>query len=87
MKEGLSVRETEQLAGDYKNGKRGKVAGKSEPGKKIKDPVISDLEQKFLDVFGTKVEIKGSLKSGKILISYFSKDDLERVYEILEKRV
>ena len=41
------------------------------------------LEQKLLDALGTKVSIRGTAKQGRIEISYFSMDDLERIFEII----
>jgi ParB family chromosome partitioning protein len=40
---------------------------------------------KFLEVFGTKVSLKGDLEKGKLGISFYSPDDLERVYQLLSK--
>jgi ParB family chromosome partitioning protein len=46
-------------------------------------PVLSDLEEGFRERLGTKVKIAGSEKRGKITIEYFSEDDLQRIYEVL----
>ena len=43
---------------------------------------IRNLEQKFIDALGTKVSVKGNLDKGTIEISYFSRDDLDRIYEL-----
>ncbi len=79
---GLSVRESEKQAGDLNNGVR---KAPPAPGKveKSKDPEIRRIEQKFLDVLGTKVTVKGGLKKGRIEIDYYSLDDLERIYDLL----
>ena len=53
-------------------------------GTRQKDPDICSIEQKFIDIFGTKVVIKGSLNKGTIEIEYFSEDDLDRIYKILD---
>lgn len=39
----------------------------------------NNLERKF----STKIEIKGTEKKGKIIINYYSSDDLDRIYDIL----
>ncbi|MBN2618845.1 MAG: ParB/RepB/Spo0J family partition protein [Spirochaetales bacterium] len=76
--ENLSVRATEKIVKDFDKIK------KSENSEKIKsNPDIQYIEQQFIDAFGTKVQLKGSLDKGKIEISYFSKDDLSRIVEIL----
>ena len=36
-------------------------------------------------VFSTKVTINGNEQKGKISIEYFTKDDLQRIYELVEK--
>ena len=48
-----------------------------------KDPEIRAIEQRLLESLGTKVEVKGSLQAGKIEVSYFSQEDLERLIDIL----
>ncbi len=80
--DGLSVRESEKMVEDLNQGKRVKSSEKnSVPRNKI--PEILSIEQKFIDHFGTRVQVKGNLKKGKIEISYFSEDDLERIYDII----
>jgi ParB family chromosome partitioning protein len=41
------------------------------------------MEGKFIEKFGTKVSIQGSLDKGSIRIDYYSIDDLDRLYEII----
>jgi ParB family chromosome partitioning protein len=41
------------------------------------------LEELFIERLGTKVEIKGGLNSGSILIEYYSQDDLQRIMEAI----
>lgn len=79
---GLSVREAENLATDLNKGIRAS-SGKQETAPKKKIPELQEMEQKLLDVLGTKVLIKGTGKRGSVEISYFSMDDLERLYTIL----
>lgn len=81
---GLSVRDAEKQATELNNGQ--KALGNSNKEKssvKQKDPNIAGIEQKFIDKFGTKVNLNGTLAKGKIEISYFSKDDLERIFDLL----
>ena len=52
---------------------------------KPKDIDVKNIEQQFIEKFGTKVAIKGSLESGVIEISYFSKENLDHLYEIIMK--
>lgn len=88
VSERLSVRETERLAEGFNKGIRSseKSKGKSKEsseGEREKSPEVQEIEQKFLDRLGTKVTLKGSVEKGKIEISYYSKDDLQRLYEII----
>ncbi len=58
---------------------------KSEEIKKEKSLEIKDFEDRIKRVFSTKVSIKGNETKGKIVIDYYSKDDLNRIYDILNK--
>ena len=46
--------------------------------------IYQDLENKMIDVMGTKVSVnqKGKGK-GKIEIEYYSQDELERIFDLL----
>jgi ParB family chromosome partitioning protein len=88
---GLSVRASEKRAEELNADRSEKDGGKNSPGKNgkgknaKKDPEIKALEEKFIRTLGTKVTITGGLKRGRIEIEYYSMDDLERLYGILEK--
>lgn len=88
----LSVREAEQNATVLNGGgkavsKDGKDSAKSSAsGAKSsskKDPDIASFEQKLIDHFGTKVVINGDRQKGTVQFSYFSADDLDRLYSLL----
>lgn len=82
---GLSVRAAESMSGEMNRGHRdgeGRKPAKS-PAPKALDPELSALEQKFIEALGTRVTLKGSLKKGKMEVSWFNADDLDRIYEIL----
>jgi len=85
MQDGLSVREAEFQAGELNKGRRPvPLKEKSEAMHPQQDqPELADIEQKLIDALGTKVSIKGSVKHGKIEITYYSMDDLERILEII----
>ncbi len=79
----LSVRETESMAAELNAGV-GRISKKTKSEKKAPsdDEIeLRDIEQQFIAALGTKVQIKGNLKKGAIEISYFSKDDLNSLYE------
>ena len=80
---GLSVRETEKQAAELNKGIRLKVKDTKPKTGENSNFELLKLEQNFIEAFGTKVKIKGGFDKGKIEISYFSKDDLDRLYEII----
>ena len=82
---GLSVRDAEQLAGEMNNKEKKPAKKVAAPKTENKDPNLLELEQKFVEVLGTKVQIKGDLTRGSIQIEYFSSDDLDRLYSIFAK--
>ena len=80
---GMSVRQAEEMAGALNQGKKGERprAGKSSPPARSAD--VRELERRLMEKLGTKVEVRGTSHRGKIQISYFTSDDLERILEIL----
>lgn len=46
---------------------------------------LRDFSHKLQTIFSTKTSIQGNDKKGKIIIEYYSKDDLDRIYTILNK--
>jgi ParB family transcriptional regulator, chromosome partitioning protein len=69
----LTVRDVERLISRHK-GKR-PTARKTEP-----DADLQAVEEELVKALGTKVTIAGNRKKGTIKISYFSLDDLNRIY-------
>lgn len=83
---GLSVREAEALAEQYNNGGRA-VAKKKESKKEKKDPDIENFEQELRNIFGVRdINFKGDTTKGSIEIKFTSKNDFNRIYEILLKK-
>ena len=77
--EKLSVREVEKLVKQIQNGKPEK---KKE--EKVHDFIYTDLEEKMKAAVGTKVSIHQNAKGkGKIEIEYYSREDLERIIDII----
>lgn len=80
--EKLSVRETEKLVKEVLN-----PAKKEKPQEKdrAQDMIYEQLEEKIKGIIGSKVAIHRKTKDkGKIEISYFSQEELERIVELLE---
>ena len=72
----LSVREVEKLIKELSKPKKHKLI----PEKSLE---LRDFEEKLNRRFTTKVSIQGGDKKGKIIIEYFNKQDLERIYDLL----
>ena len=78
IKKNLSVRDAEILV------KEKKVNLSNNIGKlKNKDPRVIPVENQLIEILGTKVKLKSSKKGGKIEISYYSSDDLDRILDII----
>ncbi len=77
--ERLSVRETEKLIKNINSGKSTKKAEKSELSLALKN-----LQDELVKKFGTKVSIKENSKDGgKLVINYYSNEDLVRIINII----
>ncbi len=70
----LTVREVERFVARIKK-------GPIRPRQVEFDPDLKAVEEDLVRVLGTKVTISGTPKKGTIRISYFSLDDLNRIYE------
>ena len=56
---------------------------KKKRSSKKKNYNIVPIENKLIEILGTKVMIHPSKNGGKIEISYFSIDDLDRIIDII----
>lgn len=81
VKKGLSVRETESLAKKIKSfGRTSKPKKKTE---EERDPQFDFLAEELKRALGTQVRIFPKGQGGKVEISYFSPQDLDRLLEVL----
>ncbi|MGM0901539.1 MAG: ParB/RepB/Spo0J family partition protein [Bacillota bacterium] len=80
VREGLNVRQLELLIQQLNNAVPREAKKKPE-----KDVFIRAQESHLRERFGTTVTIKQSKNKGKIEIDFFSKDDLERILELIGK--
>ena len=80
IKQGLSVRETENLC--KKNPSL--ITTQIKPNQR-KDPQIASLEEKMMHSLGTKVRLihRSNKKGGRIEIEYYSLEELDRLLELL----
>ena len=74
--EHLSVRQLEMLVG---------ASATSRPARRrrINDPHAATLEEALRNKLGTKVTLLGRKKGGRIIVEYFSTEDLSRILELL----
>jgi len=79
IKEQLNVRQLEQLVNNLNKN----VPRETKNQKEKKDIFLIEQETYLRERFGTTVNIKQSKNKGKIEIQFFSKDDLNRILEIL----
>ena len=77
INESLSVRSAEALVKPL-----GKVKKITKVG--IKKGSNKGIEDKLIEIFGTKVKLKPSQVGGSIEIVYFSDDDLDRILDLLQ---
>ena len=76
-KEGLSVRQIEQLAKETKQPQEKKKT------RKVKSADEKRVEEDLKNALGTKVSLNRKGKGGKIEIEFYSADELERLIELL----
>jgi ParB family chromosome partitioning protein len=74
----FSVRETERMA-------RRIAFDKIRRLEKMHDPELFELEEKFTESLGTRVHIEKRDVGGKIVIDFFSPQDLESILNLIEK--
>ncbi len=79
IEKSLNVRETENLVK--------KIQTNSNEVKRVKndDENIIKIEDDLKKILGTKVKLYNKNKKGKIMIEYYSNDELERLLEIFKK--
>jgi ParB family chromosome partitioning protein len=83
IRDSLSVRDAEAQATEMNRGHKGSGRPAVPKSRPAKDPEIDRLEQLFIDTLGTRVSLKGDLTRGRMEISWYSRDDLDRLYEVL----
>ena len=93
VKDGLSVREAERIARgddhpsatvtDSDAPTNGKPAGAS----RFKDPNWKALEAGLSEYFGTPVSLETANVGGKMVVEFYSDDDLQRILDIIGVRL
>lgn len=81
---GYSVRQLEQMAALRKSGE----PEQPKPAPKLPRPLapeLKELEGRMQETLGLRATLTGNAKKGRIVLQYYSQDELERLYELLEK--
>lgn len=73
----LTVRDAEKESRKLTQSKAGKTKVST------RNPHLEEIEEQFKQYLGTKVEILPSRRGGKVIVHYYSTEDLERVSELL----
>ncbi|TVR77030.1 MAG: ParB/RepB/Spo0J family partition protein [Chitinophagaceae bacterium] len=81
LKRDLSVRKVEEITRNLND----KTKPKDENKKADLSPELKKIEDGLTSLFSTKVRIKKKSKGGEINISFYSKEDLNRILDFLEK--
>lgn len=81
IKENLNVRQLELFIQQLNE----HVSRETRPDKPKKDVFLLERESSLRERFGTTVNIKQTKKKGKIEIEFHSKEDLERILELLDR--
>ena len=81
VKEKLSVRETEKIVKRLMS----QIVRKTKKRDYEKEAILSNLSEQLKTILGTKVSIhEGARHKGKIEIEYYSDDELNRIFEMLQ---
>jgi ParB family chromosome partitioning protein len=80
LTQGLSVRQTEELVRRLRQPRDAEPP--AQPSRTL-DPDLERLEEDLRDRLGTKVRLSRSRKGGRIVIEYYSDEELGRLYERL----
>ena len=79
VKEGWSVRQIER----FTQTQEGRQKRRKPERSRLKSADVLAVEEELAQALGTKVAINGSEKRGKIEIEYFSRDELDRLIDLL----
>lgn len=84
VKDRYSVREVEQAVRDYYNPPEDAKKAKKAKMEAQMSVELKDMVNRMQRDFGTKVSAIGNDKKGRIYIDYYTRDDLDRIIEILD---
>jgi ParB family chromosome partitioning protein len=77
VRKALSVRQTEELV------RRRQSAAPGAPTRRARAPETESLEHAFREAMGTRVDLFRSRKGGRLVIHFYSEEDLQDLYDRL----
>lgn len=77
VQQGWSVRQLERICAQPVKEERAKPV-------KVRDHQFNQLEGMARELFGTRARLDGTQERGKLTLFYYSEDDLQRIWEVLE---
>lgn len=83
----LNVRQTESRVKTLNNNPQESGLRKGAPSGGKKNVFLKNLEKEFERALGTKVEIQYGKKGGKLVISYYSDEDLDRIRDMIVPKI
>jgi len=84
---GLSIREVERLVRQLSEAPRAEESPKPKVVEPELVPWAKTMEERIRETLGTRVQLKNGPKyRGQIVIHYYNREDLERIYETLAPR-
>lgn len=81
IKNGLSVRQVEAIVAKLIAGERPKARPPATPSAEL-----AELESQFRQSLGTQVKIQQGPKGGKVIIHFYSDEELQAIYEVIVGR-
>jgi ParB family chromosome partitioning protein len=76
LQDRLSVRDTETLAREMNS-------SRAEPAESPPDPDVERLEDAFRQALGTRVRLVRGRHGGRLIIHFFSDEELQGIYEAI----
>ena len=77
VQQGWSVRQLERICAQP-------VKEPTPKAPRVRDQQISQLEGMARELFGTRARLDGTHQSGRLTLYYYSEDDLQRIWDVLE---
>lgn len=77
VQQGWSVRQLERICAQP-------VKQEAPKPVRVRDQQFNQLESMARELFGTRAKLEGTHESGRLTLFYYSEDDLQRIWEVLE---